>query len=303
LRVRRLRLLAVQTNVLFRVTTDDGQKYVLRLGVQRHRTIEQARIETEWLLALTRETWVHVAEPVARMDGSFVEAVQVPSVPTSFPCVLFKWVPGRWLARHLTPRNYHDLGRIMAAIHCHAETFAPNQAVRLRSWRSVCDDSDHPGAIWPRAPAPSSLDEPDMEVIRQATQLANRALGDLYRNATHPILLHGDLHMWNVHYHRGQLFILDFDDLFLGYAAQDIAITLFYGQDRPDYDALCGAFRRGYESMRPWPVESDGQLRALLMARRLELMNQANWRLPDAGPYLKECVARLRRMLDTPTSG
>ncbi|NMO17807.1 phosphotransferase [Pyxidicoccus fallax] len=302
IRVRELHLLSIQTNVLFRIDTEDGRRYVLRIGIQYHSTLEQTQVETEWLRALVREGEVQVVRPVARVDRALVTAVAGAPSEAEIPCVLFEWVPGQRLAEHLSLETYRELGRSMALLHRHAETFVPPASVRLRKWTGIGSDSEAPAVLRSRKHIPH-LSGPERHVIRQALEKADEALGAMYQGDARPILLHGDLHMWNVHCEGGQLVVLDFDDLFLGHPAQDIAITLFYGHNRPDYEALCRAFRAGYEHVRPWPLATDEQLRTLLIARRLELMNYSIWALPDAGPYLRENVARLRQMLSASQAG
>jgi Ser/Thr protein kinase RdoA (MazF antagonist) len=39
---------------------------------------------------------------------------------------------------------------------------------------------------------------------------------------------------------------MDFEDVMLGYPVQDVAITLYYGQQREQYPELRDAFFEGY---------------------------------------------------------
>jgi Ser/Thr protein kinase RdoA (MazF antagonist) len=296
LRVRKQRLLAIQTNILFRVDADAGRRYVLRLGAQHHRTLAQTRIEAAWMFALSRETDVRLAAPVPRSNGELAAMVQIPEVPLAFTCALFQWVPGHGLVHDPRPMHYRALGRAMAIMHRHAETFIFDLGVDLWSWQSVTDSSDTAPILWSDA-AYAVLSASELEVVRQATHLADQALASLYRSGMPASLVHGDLHGANVHVHRNELYIMDFDDFFLGYPAQDIAISLFHCPRGADRQALREAFQEGYESVRGWPLMSEEQLETLIMARRLGLMNRAAGTLADPRPFLQDGVATLRRQV------
>ena len=87
------------------------------------------------------------------------------------------------------------------------------------------------------------------------------------------ILIHGDLHFWNVHLHRGKLYAIDFEDIMLGYPLQDVAVTLSYGREREGYPAWKEAFYQGYSSIREWPVKDQAQMETLIAARSVMFIN------------------------------
>ena len=105
-----------------------------------------------------------------------------------------------------------------------------------------------------------------------------------------PIFLHGNIEMWNVLVDQmGRLRLLDFEDVMRGQPIHDIAITLYYGMERPDYQELAAAFRAGYTSVRDWPDVDEPVLRLLMAARATMLVNHTLLTEPDPRPV----VARL----------
>jgi Ser/Thr protein kinase RdoA (MazF antagonist) len=82
-------------------------------------------------------------------------------------------------------------------------------------------------------------------------------------------IIHADFHGWNLMWSEDQLSIFDFDDCGFGLEAQDLAVALYY-LDTPEQDA---ALLAGYKSVRPLPAYSDHQMKALLLQRRLMLLN------------------------------
>jgi Ser/Thr protein kinase RdoA (MazF antagonist) len=133
-----------------------------------------------------------------------------------------------------------------------------------------------------------------LEVVERAMAIAGPKLASVKERQ----IVHGDLHIWNVHARYGELWALDFEDIMWGSRAQDIAISLYYLDDRPDRADLISAFRRGYETRAPWPTE-DAELDAFMAARRLMFVNYVfNIDMPDREEFLAKSVQRLQSFLD-----
>jgi len=54
-------------------------------------------------------------------------------------------------------------------------------------------------------------------LMDEAIRRSNLLLADLYSSGRAPHLIHGDLNYGNVHVHRDRLYLLDFEDIMLGY--------------------------------------------------------------------------------------
>ena len=114
----------------------------------------------------------------------------------------------------------------------------------------------------------SVLSDKDRGLIEQARDLIMKYTDELYQSS--PVhIIHADFHGWNLMWHEGQLSIFDFDDCGFGVEAQDLAVALYY-LDTPEQDA---ALLNGYKSVRPLPTYSELAMKALLLQRRLLLLN------------------------------
>ena len=133
-------------------------------------------------------------------------------------------------------------------------------------------------------------------LIQKAVDISTLELHRL-QEQSRPQPLHGNLDMWNVMNNHGRLTIFDFEDVMLGSPVQDVAITLHYGRERADYRNLRAAFRMGYESVRPWPVEYDGQLERLMAARTVMLLNHALRTSADPSGFVARATAQLAALL------
>jgi len=307
--VSRLRLLSNWTNGIFRVDTADGRKLVLRICDPTccHGEDEIAA-EVAWLSALDRDTDLGIAAPLRTRTGELTVLTEVEGVPESRYCMLQSWVPGVDLAERLTAATYARLGVAMANLHIHAGTFRLPQGVRIRSMDRVFPWSapgfEHFERIVIFDPETSHLFPGGrLGLFYNAIDRAQMEIDRIFRSDTSPRIIHQDLHPWNVKICRGRLYILDFEDLIMGYPVQDIATALFYVRfGREDSRTLIDAFREGYEELLPWPEEGPGQIDILIASRSLLLVNfllsQENPEAKRSVPeYIERTEKRLRELI------
>jgi Ser/Thr protein kinase RdoA (MazF antagonist) len=272
--VRRLSLLTVDTNTIFRVDAATGDRYALRISTPGEHSLNDNLIELAWLTALARDTTLKVVIPVANQRGDYLTQVALPTVPETRRCVLFRWLPGRPLATQVSPAHTDTLGTIMAALHDHAATVQLPPSLTPMTWHTVFYYHHEPVVI--DDPAYAALfSTARRAVIHEVATAAEQVLQSLAQSTTERILLHGDLHPYNVHVAHGRLYILDFEDVLFGYPVQDIAITFAAFRHYPDCERLQSAFQAGYSRRRPWPVQSPTQLTALIAACDLMMVNYA----------------------------
>lgn len=260
--------LAKHSNVTARLISHNGPPLALRL---RAAPGVDARTEFEWLSAVRRGTDVRVIESFA---DEFDRAVRTVAGPDGTPveCALFLWADGRPLAAELSEVNYRKLGSMSARLHEFASTWTPPPGLKPLVWdqtlyyegTSLVITDHRYGAFVPRKDA-----ETVEAVVREADlELARLAC------APDRMFLHGNIEMWNVlTTGPGELRLLDFEDVMFGPPVLDVAITLYYGRERSDYDALCAAYEAGYRSVREWPVSDSRQMDLLVAARAAMLLN------------------------------
>ncbi len=272
--VRRLSLLTVDTNTIFRVDAANGERYALRISTPGQHSLNDNLIEIAWLTALARDTTLKVVTPVANQQGDYLTPVTLPTVPEERRCVLLRWIPGHSLARQVSPAHAYTLGTMMAALHDHAGTVQLPPSLSPMTWHTVFYYHHEPVVI--DDPAYATLFSPARRsLIHEVATIAEQVLQELAQSTPDRILIHGDLHPSNVHVARGHFYILDFEDVLLGYPVQDVAITFAALRRYPECERLWRAFEAGYSQSRPWPVQSAAQLTALIAARDLMMVNYA----------------------------
>ena len=302
--VKRVRLLSNDLNGIFRVDLDSGRKLVLRVCLpetEAGHSLPEIRSEMMWLDALSRDTDLGIPTPLVNRQGALVTTVEVEGVPQARHCVVFGWLPGPDLADRLTLENVEKLGALSAQLHAHAATFKEPPDFSIKTADSLFPFGDEEvlfDKLYRDLMPPARR-----ELFQRVKTRVQDALGELYADRRGLRVLHYDLHHWNVKIFRGKLYALDFEDLMWGFPVQDIAITFYYWQDRPQFGDLREAFRRGYTQHADWPERVPGQIDTFIAARGLDL---ANFVIGDPNPewqraapaFLERTESRLRALLE-----
>jgi len=209
---------------------------------------------------------------------------------------LFKWIPGKTLDNYITTDNYYKFGATMAKMHNHSAKLKLPKYVQPKKWDKVFYYPDEP-VVYDKPEHKKHFTPKRMALMNKAIKRCDRLLKKLYLNENDLMLIHGDLHFWNVHLHKGEFYIIDFEDIMLGYPVQDIAVTLSYGLTFENYNDLKAAFREGYSSVRKWPKNSEKTISTLQAARSVMFINYVARIFDDPKDYLKIRFKRLEKEL------
>ena len=264
----RLRLISNGWNCVFRVDTVD-RPVVIRVSRPVPGADDRSvRSEVEFMDALAAGTQVAVPGVQRTRDGALVTVAQAEGVPESRACVVFDWLGGPDLATRRSPESWRALGQLMGTMHRFAEGWAPSENFAVTDYDS-CIPYGEPLVIF----EPGRAELYGLEgLLREAIEVTNERIAALARDVP-SIVLHGDLHQWNVKILRGVLAPFDFEDLLTGAPILDVATTLYYVRGDADYLALAGAFKDGYERERPWVEREPGEMERLMFARAIDLLN------------------------------
>lgn len=263
--------LATHSNVLYRVDLVDGRRLVLRVGQPTANTRSNIDIEVSWLSTLVDDPRLSIANPVAMPDGGLVAELPVDD-GVRF-CVLFTWVPGEPMGEGAGTSGYRAMGRASALLHLHGD-WRPPDPDHLRRWDRTF--------YYPAELEPVVIEDfrygHIFDGIRRTLMQSSRGLDAVLQRRwteAEPMVVHGDLHEWNIHLFMGRAWVIDFEDVMLALPAQDIATSLYGARTRPDLEVVVSAFREGYQEHRPWPVRDRSDLDAYWAARQVMLMNHA----------------------------
>ncbi len=298
--IARFRLITNDMNGIFRIDTTDGRRFVLRVTApEGGHILDHVIAEMDWLAALARDTDLSVPRPFPTKDGSLVVAASADGVPEPRLCEIFSWVDGKNLVEDMSEANLAKLGELSARLYAHALTYRPLSNLSMLRFDRVFPFAEPVVLFEERF---STLFPPERkEIYQKAIDRAQESIDRLKASGEPMRIIHGDLHQWNVRIARGVLSPIDFEDVMLGWPAQDIATTFYYflGDGFP---ALRSAFQAGYTRHSPWPERHPGEIDSFIAARAVGLANlvladPAIASKVNPAEFVERIEKRLRRLI------
>ena len=266
------------TNLLYRVTTASGERFMLRLATPGWRTFEDLRSEAMWLDALSHDTAIAAPRVMPARSGEQVLPISCQGVPDPWNASLMTWVPGRLLGRYLSEHNLEKMGALFAELHHHGAAWTPPAGFttrRFEHWLS----RDELNLIVEGGQAVNALPAPARDLLERMHCHVESAYAAIDRADLR--VIHCDLWHDNIKLHEGALHPFDFEDTTWGFRAHDIAMAmldLLEDTDEARYAPLLAAFRRGYEACTAWP---DDRIEPFQIGRLLWKINWVARRQPQ----------------------
>jgi Ser/Thr protein kinase RdoA (MazF antagonist) len=270
LRVCSVRVHAFATNLLYRVRSDTGDRFMLRMAFPGWRTLTDLQAEAAWLEALQRDTDIAAPTVVRARGGEAVLPMRAPGVPAVWHATLMTWVDGQLLVHHLDVAHVERLGDLFARLHVHGKAWTPPAGFTDRRFETFLSRGE-PDALFGDG-AIDELNPDDRSAFLRAHAWVEREYALL--DAADLRVIHCDLWHENVKLDRGRLRPFDFEDTIWGYRLHDLAMGMLdlletVGPER--YPDLVAACKSGYEKLLAWP---EGDLQVLQIGR---LLWQANY--------------------------
>ena len=189
-------------------------------------------------------------------------------VPEARECVVFGWLGGPDLSARCGPATWVSLGELMGSMHRFAFEWKPSDEFTTPVFDSVMPYGE-PLVVF-------DSDRPDLQglmgLLRDATDATGERITAIGRRER-SIVVHADLHQWNVKIRCGVLSPFDFEDTLWAAPILDVATSLYYVRDREDYLDLALAFKSGDQRQLPWVEQEPGEIDRLMFARALLLLN------------------------------
>ncbi len=244
-------------NRVFEVELDGGTRLVGKF-YRPGRWSRAAILEEHRLLAALVENEIPAVAPLAFADGETLR-----QTPEGIWFALFPRCGGR-CPEELDLAEYRELGRLLGRIH----NVAARQQLQHRPLITPATyGREALAVILSHAPMPDVLRERYSAAVSALVALGERAFAGV---GLQP--LHGDCHKGNLLRGRDGFFFLDFDDLGVGPAAQDLWLLL--PGRRRDSRAELEALLEGYELFRAFERPT---LRLIEILRGLRYVRYAAW--------------------------
>jgi Ser/Thr protein kinase RdoA (MazF antagonist) len=293
LQIKEISLINNEYNATFKVETNEGTQFALRINVNSPRSVANLKAEIAWVNFLTTDARVKVPHPIASSKGDYFVTFNHGDKGSELKCVLYSWLEGEELGDEPTAEQIRSLGAAMATLHLSSNDF------ELPADAALPDFKD---PMWETEDfllsAKSVLDSDAKALVAQALEVIKREIESLYREHAQQII-HADLHGSNVMWHNGEIAVFDFDDCGFGLPIQDLATAIYY-LDTPEQDA---ALKEGYASVAELPPYTESQMQMFMIQRRIILLNylyetsneEHRAMIPD---YLEESLRRITKFLN-----
>jgi len=273
----RIHLVRQAGNTLFRVTThnlpcleapdglfEEGQ-YLLRVHEPGYQEQEAIDLELTWLTAMRQEANLPVPEPIATLDGQWVQAINAPSVQGTRYCSLLRWIKGRSVKNCFRPHHLRAQGRLMARLHQFSIQWQPPAGLSKRKfdWDGLFQNDVGSGMA--NADAWALLSPLNREAFSFVAERIRDVMEDWGQGLDAFGLIHGDLAVdANLFFWHGEPRAIDFDDSGFGYWVFDLAVALDACRDDPAYPRYREALLNGYAEFRSLPEKQAEQIELFL---------------------------------------
>ncbi len=286
----RLQFISDSENTVFQIKTP-SQSYALRIHSADEKPASEVEGELHWLAALRSETALRVPTPVPTSEGKLVLEINRLGMSSPIPMVLFHWMPGQTLGEQINTDMMIRVGIMMGQLHNHAEHFVLPAHISRIPWEKKRGET-----LKGYLRSCAGLTDAEFAFCISAAEQSGVEIEKIDESHYYG-LIHCDIHPWNCLIHQGEIGLIDFDDCRPGSFVEDIAITLTYFDERPDYKSVRTAFFEGYTQIRPLPPNYRTEVEAFMVSRGLNLINWVlGWPSPDLYPFGPDILASgLRR--------
>jgi len=266
-------LINYSENLTYRIDEPNGSRSVLRVHRLGYQTRESILSEIAWMTALRHEASILTPQAIVGINGDFLQTVSAPSLSERY-CVRFEWIDGEVpresdaLDELLVP--FEQLGEVNARLHQHARGWPrPSKFVR-QSWDFDGTIGKQP--IWGTFRACPTLTGDDIKLLNRTVDVLSRRLAAFGQSSERYGLIHADVRLANLMFHKGNIRVIDFDDSGFGWYLYDLGAALSFMEDRPDVSHLVDAWVRGYQKVAPLQPKELIELQTFIVLRRLVLL-------------------------------
>lgn len=268
-----IELIKYRENAVFKVLTQDGNQFALRLHRPGYHDDAELRSELQWISAL-ENSGVDVPSVIPAANGQLLINAEVSSVPQARQADLFAWVNGDQLGsledglegdKAIVRENFLKIGEIAANLHNQACRWEMPDDFKRHSWDIEGLVGDHPfwGPFWEL----NSLTSEQQTLLIHAREQAKKDLLAFGKTAQNYSMIHADFVPENLLVEGDVVRLIDFDDAGFGWHMFEIATALYFIQHDPNFETAQNALVEGYRRYRTLPDEDLSQLNLFLAVR------------------------------------
>lgn len=269
----RTHLLGSLWNCVYRVETENGQLYSLRLCppvIQDRQSLEDELI---WLEFVASRQRVRVPRPVRNQRQGLVTVIS--TVEGERLSCLFEWVAGEPAQKNLTPRVMRQIGQAVAALHEIAREFSgPLQDSDFRAdyrYDSILAASHRDWIKEHQA----EIGVENVALLYTAVKWLIEELERIGETEDSFGFIHADLHFGNFLVQDDEISVIDFDQLGRGHYLYDLAVLMveLLFNEPQQYAERWENFVVGYQQEAKLPFEDENDLNPFIVAVNLAFLD------------------------------
>lgn len=241
--------------------TGSRRRYVTKFYRPGRWSPEQIREEHEFIRDLNRAEIPAIA-PIAFPGGGEDDTLRIDSA-TGIAYAIFPKVGGR-APDELTPAQLRQIGRLLARIHSVGQAKPAPHRVRLSPATYGTQNLEF---LLKKNLIPIEFRARYEAAARRIVSLSEPLFAD-----KKTLRLHGDCHLGNLLFNRDEAFFLDFDDMVVGPAVQDLWL-LIPGRESEHFQQF-ESLLDGYEEMRDFDRR---EMRLVEPLRALRFIHYTAW--------------------------
>jgi Ser/Thr protein kinase RdoA (MazF antagonist) len=268
-------------NVVFRVDSEAGRAWALRVHRPGYHTLAELESEPIWTAALNA---AGIGAPVAERTraGDHYAVIGVPGTDETRHVGLVPWFEGVPLAQMIeqapddASRDVHfeRLGRLMAEMHDQASAWRPPAHFQRHSLDADGFMGEAP--FWGRFWDIPGLSPEQRETLVEARVRIRDRLTEYGKDRGTYSVIHADLRSANVLVRDDRVHVIDFDDAGFGWHQYDMAAFLFDYATSESYERVRDALLAGYRSRRKIADEDLALLPTFVVVRMLAALGWLN---------------------------
>lgn len=208
-------------NTTYKVVSKKGS-FLFRIHRKDYHSKDAILEELAWLMQLSENNNL-IQRPMHSINGLLVEEIPIGDGSDTRYCSVLSWVEGKMRGESLTQKSMFNLGQRVGNFH--------KNALKLKVKHRIYWDSEGllgANATWGNIlDLKSELKPAQFEVLKKVRLLIRRKVENYNgKNPHKSSMIHADLHLGNVIWHKNDPIPIDFDDCGFGFQMYDLAIVL-----------------------------------------------------------------------------
>jgi Ser/Thr protein kinase RdoA (MazF antagonist) len=259
-------LINLSENATYRVDTQDGRCFAMRIHRQGYHSKPAIASEIAWQMDLRATGTAVTPQPVKGRNGELIQQIGNQFV------VLSHWESGTEpaISQNLN-QPFEQLGAIAARMHQHVQTWQRPPWFTRFTWdfeTALGEKNPH----WGRWRNGIGVDKSTEQLFTRTVKSIGQSIENYKKSQNNFGLIHADLRLANLLIDKATIKVLDFDDCGLGWFMYDAATAISFHEHEPQVPELMEHWKAGYRSIRPLSRNDEAEIPTFIMLRRLLLV-------------------------------